>query len=65
MMREECYSTMPMAEIVPPMQQPDLRTGVGHGHARSATRERPPKGALVKKRKRAKVSKASRKKNRR
>ena len=41
-----------------------LRTGAGHGHFRGLNRERPKKDAWAEKRKRAKMKKASRKRNR-
>lgn len=49
------------ATVIP---EPNLRTGVGHGHLRKFDRERPKKGAKAKKRKLSKMSKASRKRNR-
>lgn len=49
---------------VPTLPEPNLRTGEGRGHSRKFDRERPKKDAWAKKRKRAKMSKASRKRNR-
>ena len=46
------------------VSEPNLRTGVGHGHLRKFNRERPKKGAKAKKRKRTEMSKASRRRNR-
>lgn len=55
------FGHMVEATVVP---EPNLRTGIGHGHFRKFGRERPEKGAKAKKRKRSKISKASRKRNR-
>lgn len=49
------------ATVVP---EPNLCTGVGHGHPRKFERERPKKGTKAKKRKKAKMCKASRRRNR-
>lgn len=46
------------------VSEPNIRTGIGHGHPRKFNREKTTKGAYAKKRKRAKMSKASRKRNR-
>lgn len=53
-----------MSDIAPPIERPNLRTGVGHGHPRKSSREKPEKGAWTKKHKRAKMKKASRRRNR-
>lgn len=57
------YMTLP-TDPAPLIEQPNLRTGVGHGHPRAINRERSPKDVLAKRRKKTKTSKASRKKNR-
>lgn len=65
MMLEKYNELMNMRGILLPPVPPSLRTGVGHGHSRSFYREKPEKDAYAKKHKRAKMSKASRKRNRR
>lgn len=51
-------------EIMQPNWEPNLATGVGHGHIRKPGQTQPKKDAWAKKHKRAKMSKASRKRNR-
>lgn len=58
------YDMERMREMATPIPEANLRTGVGHGHFRKFNRERPEKNAQAKKRKKAKMSKASRKRNR-
>lgn len=60
----DSYNDMRMMEMAAPIPRPNLRTGEGRGHFRPFKRERPEKNAQAKKRKRAKMSKASRKRNR-
>lgn len=65
MMVSSYMGFMRMRDIVAPTEPPNLRTGAGHGHFRRSSRERPGKNALAKKRKKAKMCKANRKRNRR
>jgi len=65
MMVSSYMGFMCMKNIAAPIEQPNLRTGAGHGHPRKFNRERPEKNAKAKKHKRTKLRKASRKKNRR
>lgn len=48
-----------------PIVKTNLRTGVGHGHYRDFNRERPAKYRVRKLRSRAKMRKASKRRNRR
>ena len=63
MQTDSYMDTMRMRDIAAPMERPNLRTGVGHGHPRKFNREKPKKGAWMKKHERAKMKKASRRKN--
>ena len=64
MMVDSYMGFMHMRDIAAPIEPPNLRTGAGHGHFRRPSRERPEKNALAKKRKKAKMCKASRRRNR-
>lgn len=64
MMVNSYMGFMRMRDIATPIDPPSLRTGVGHGHFRRSSREKPEKDALAKKRKKSKMRKASRKRNR-
>lgn len=64
MMVNSYLESMSMRDIASPPETPSLRTGAGHGHFRGFNRERPKKDAWAKRRKRAKMKKASRKRNR-
>lgn len=64
-MMVDSYDVMRMREAAEPPEPSSLRTGAGHGHFRKFDREKPKKDAWAKKRKRAKMSKVSRKRNRR
>lgn len=64
-MMVDSYDVMRMREAAAPPEPSSLRTGEGHGHFREFDRERPKKDDWARKRKRAKMSKASRKRNRR
>lgn len=57
------YNIMDMRYIALPISQPNLRTGVGRGHCRGFSRERPEKNAQAKRRKRTKMRKTSRRRN--
>lgn len=61
----EYYDIGRMSNFQSPQEPPNLRTGTGHGHFRGLCRERPKKDAWAKKHKRVKISKTSRKRNRR
>lgn len=65
MILERYNEPMRTREIMQLNFEPDLTTGIGHGHIRKRGQTRPRKDALAKKHKRAKMSKASRKRNRR
>lgn len=66
MMAESYYEPpLRMRDIDVHITPPNLRTGIGHGHARAFDRERPKRDAWAKRRKRAKIRKASHKRNRR
>ncbi len=64
-MMVDVYDTMRLREAAEPPEPSSLHKGAGHGHFRAFDRERPKKDAWARKRKRAKMSKASRKRNRR
>ena len=66
MMVESYYEPpLRMRDIDVNTEPPNLRTGAGHGHSRAFDRERPKKDAWAKRRRRAKIRKASQKRNRR
>lgn len=66
MMAESYYKPpLRMRDIDVHTEPPSLRTGIGHGHFRAFDRERPKRDAWAKRRRRAKICKASRKRNRR
>lgn len=65
MMADSYMDTLRMRDITVPIERPNLRTGAGHGHLRGFNREKPKKDAWAKKNKRAKMKKASWKRNRR
>lgn len=64
MMVDSYMGYMRTRDIAAPIEPPSLRTGVGHGHPRKSSRERPEKDAQAKKRRKSKMRKASRKRNR-
>lgn len=64
-MMVDLYDVERLREAAAPISEANLRTGEGHGHFRPLNRERPEKNAQTKKRKRAKISKTSRKRNKR
>lgn len=64
MMVNSYMDSVRVRDIVALPETPSLRTGAGHGHFRGFNRERPKKDAWAKRRKRAKMKKASRKRNR-
>lgn len=55
---------MNMRDVMAPIEKPNLRTGVGHGHYRPFGREQAEKNAKQKMRKKMKMRKASRRQNR-
>lgn len=65
MMVGDYVEPMRVRNITVPIEPPNLRTGAGHGHFRKFNREKPKKDAWAKKQKKAKMRKASRKRNRR
>ncbi len=58
------YDYERMKYIMTPPEQRSLLTGVGHGHFRKFDRERPKKNIKAKRRQREKMSKASKRRNR-
>lgn len=58
------YDTFRMRDIAAPPERPSLVTGTGHGHFRKFDRERPKKNIKAKRRQREKMSKASKRRNR-
>lgn len=58
------YDTIRMRDIMTPIERPSLVTGAGHGHFRKFNRERPKKNIKAKRRQREKMSKASKRRNR-
>lgn len=64
MMIDAYMNAADMKDILPPSEAPNLRTGAGHGHFRGLYREKSKKDAWAKKRRRAKMKKASRRRNR-
>lgn len=58
------YDTIGMKDIMAPPERPSLVTGAGHGHFRKSNRERPKKNIKAKRRQRERMSKASKRRNR-
>lgn len=58
------YNTVRVKDVALPLERPSLVTGVGHGHFRKASRERPKKNIKAKRRQREKMTKASKRRNR-
>lgn len=58
------YDTINMRAVMAPLERTSLVTGAGHGHFRKFNRERPKKNIKAKRRQREKMSKASKRRNR-
>lgn len=58
------YNAIAMRAVMAPPERPSLVTGAGHGHFRKFNRERPKKNIKAKRRQREKMSKASKRRNR-
>lgn len=58
------YDTIGMRAVIAPPERPSLVTGACHGHFRKFDRERPKKNIKAKRRQREKMTKVSKRRNR-